>query len=67
MRWPLELAMTLHSSVISALSGVSSGGDVVFFAHQFVARLCPIRLGKFVRVALIDHGNFSGASFHFLG
>src|SRR6478672_10825403 len=39
---------------------------VVFLAPQFVSRLCPICLGKLVRVALIDHGDFSGASFHFL-
>src|SRR6516225_11962902 len=40
---------------------------IVFFAHQFVARLCPISLGKLVRVALVDHGDFSGASFRFPG
>jgi hypothetical protein len=39
---------------------------IVFFAHQFVARLCPISFGKLGRVALVDHGDFSGAFFHFL-
>jgi hypothetical protein len=46
----LELAMTLHSFGHLGVIGVSSGRRVIFLAHQFVPRLCPIRLGKLVRV-----------------
>ena len=42
------------------------GRHVVFLAHQFMPRLRPVRLGELVRVALIYHGDFSSASFHFL-
>jgi hypothetical protein len=39
---------------------------IVFLAHQFVACLCPIGLGKLIGIALIDHGDFSCAPFHLL-
>ena len=34
------------------------GGPIVFLAHQLPPGLLPISLGKFVRVALINHRNF---------
>src|SRR4029077_9569990 len=39
---------------------------IIFRSHQFVASLSPVSFGKFVRVALINHRNFPGASFHLL-
>ena len=40
------------------------GRRIIFLAHQFPAGLFPIRLGKIIRVALVDQGNFPRAFFH---
>ena len=43
------------------------GRLIIFRAHQFLARLAPIGIGKFVSVALVDHRNLAGASLDVFG
>src|SRR5256885_8966305 len=42
------------------------GRSIIFRPHQFMAGLFPIFFGKFIKGALIDLRNFSGARFYLL-
>src|SRR5207253_11343835 len=43
------------------------GRVITFITHQFLARVAPIAIGKFVRIALVDHRNLARTSLDVFG